>query len=128
MKTKKILIVDDNPTISGALAFYLYEICERHLKIPRPDIKVEMYEEGAIEKIRENKYDLITISKNLAGRGEGIKVFRTIPEENYPKMIYVSFDETLADFYKGKGVSVLSKSDLSEENLLPLMKKIFVIN
>ena len=80
--------------------------------------------EEAIKMIGSEKQDLITLDGNLAENGHGINVLKKIDGENWKKTIIISSDEFFLKFCKVNHILALDKKDLSEETLLPLIKKI----
>ena len=119
----KVLMVEDSPKISGPLEKLLEEIF-LEIKLPKPSIKLATGEKEAIKMIGSEKQDLITLDGNLAENGHGINVLKKIDGENWRKTIIISSDEFFLKFCKVNHILALDKKDLSEETLLPLIKKI----
>ena len=119
----KVLMVEDSPKISGPLEKLLEEIF-LEIKLPKPSIKLATGEQEAIKMIGSEKQDLITLDGNLAENGHGINVLKKIDGENWRKTIIISSDEFFLKFCKVNHILALDKKNLSEETLLPLIKKI----
>ena len=120
----KILIVEDSSNISRQHEISLEEIFQEDLNLSKPDIKIVTTEEDAVREMNENNYDLATLDNSLANGGKGVIVLKKIPKEYFSKIISISTDETLFDYYRSQGVLVLDKNNADHDHLLPLVKKI----